>query len=238
MCRIRISRRLTADRGPRTAEVSARAHFAPRRSAVRGRRSESGFTLAGLLVILTIMMIFIAYTVPQQWSKVMQREREKQTIFVMKQYARAIADYAAKHGQPTSLQQIKDARLPRIIRGVHGEWVDPMTGKVDWILIPPGAVSVTPVQGGVGNPTLNNPPTNPATSTTTGGAQPGQPAPAKLNLAASPKDYVGPFVGVRLPITGQAMLSFRDSDSYENWFYTTTDLAADIKSMIAVNPNR
>jgi type II secretory pathway pseudopilin PulG len=229
MCPTRICRASTADRGRPTANGG-------RRTADGARGSQHGFTLAGLLVILTIMMIFIAYTVPEQWSKVMQREREKQTIFVMKQYARAIADYAAKHGQPTSMQQIKEARLPRIIRGVHGEWVDPMTGKVDWILIPPGAVTATPV-GGVGVAgTGSNPATNPATST--GGAQPGQPAQAKLNLAASPKDYVGPFVGVRLPITGKAMLTFRESDSYENWFYTTTDLAADIKNTVAANPNQ
>ncbi len=183
------------------------------------------------------MMIFIAYTVPEQWSKIMQREREKQTIFVMKQYARAIADYSAKHGQPTSLQQIKEARLPRIIRGVHGEWVDPMTGKVDWILIPPGAVTATPVGGvGVGGVGVGVG-SNPATATTAGGAQPGQPQQATLNLAASPKDYIGPFIGVRLPIKGQAMLTFRGSDSYENWFYTTNDLTTDIRSTVAASPN-
>src|SRR5512142_2188414 len=69
----------------------------------RHRRSESGFTLAGLIVVMTIIIIFIAYTVPDQWSKIMQREREKQTIFVMKQYARAIAAYSKSHGAPTSL---------------------------------------------------------------------------------------------------------------------------------------
>jgi type II secretory pathway pseudopilin PulG len=187
------------------------------------RRSQQGFTLAGLLVILTITMIFIAYTVPEQWSKILQREREKQAIFVMKQYARAINDYSAKHGVPTSLQQIKEARLPRIIRGPKGEWVDPLTGKMDWILIPPGAVQITPVPPGA----------NPATN---GGAPQTGPQ-SKINLAASPKDYTGPFVGVRLPLTGQSMLTFRDSDAYENWYYTVDDLKADVKAATAANPN-
>src|SRR5258706_8995744 len=42
--------------------------------------AENGFTLAGVLVIMTIMMIFVAYTVPRQWSTIMKRERERETI--------------------------------------------------------------------------------------------------------------------------------------------------------------
>src|SRR5207253_7296426 len=104
------------------------------------RTRESGFTLAGLIVILTIIMVFLAYTVPTQWSKLMQRDRERQTIFVMKQYARAIHEWQAKHGGlPTSLDQMKEARLPAIMRGPTGEMLDPLTGKMDWILVPPGA---------------------------------------------------------------------------------------------------
>ena len=45
------------------------------RRSTRGKRSERGFTLAALIVILTIMMVFVAYTVPRQWSTVMQRQR-------------------------------------------------------------------------------------------------------------------------------------------------------------------
>ena len=97
----------------------------------RTSSAESGFTLAGLIVILTIIAVFIAYTVPEQWSKIMQRERERQTIFVMKQYARTIHEWQAKHGGgfPTSMDQIKEARLPRMVRGPKGELLDPLTGK-------------------------------------------------------------------------------------------------------------
>src|SRR5687768_8619609 len=103
------------------------------------KSSERGFTLAGLIVILTIMMIFIAYTVPRQWSKVLQRERDYQTIYAMKQYARAIRAFQQKHGsQPVSLQQLKEAKSPRFLRG-GGELIDPLTGNVDWIPIPASA---------------------------------------------------------------------------------------------------
>ncbi len=110
------------------------------------RTSEDGFTLAGVLVICTVLMIFVAYTVPRQWSTIMKREREKQTIFVMKQYARSIRNFQAKNSNalPTSLDQLKKARTPRLIRGVKGEWNDPLTGKADWVLVPPQAAPPPP----------------------------------------------------------------------------------------------
>ena len=60
-----------------------------------GKR-QRGFTLASLIVIMSIMMIFVAYTVPRQWSAVMRRDRELQTIFVMQQYAKAIDAFEKK----------------------------------------------------------------------------------------------------------------------------------------------
>src|SRR5436305_8447912 len=113
-------------------------------SPTRTSDSERGFTLAGLIVILTILLIFVTYTVTRQWSMIMQRDRERQTIFVMKQYARAIYEFSKTKGAiPTKLDQIKEARLPRYIRGIKGEYLDPLTGKSDWILVPAGAVTRT-----------------------------------------------------------------------------------------------
>lgn len=166
--------------------------------------AESGFSLAGLIVILTVIMVFVAYTVPRQWSAIMQRERERQTIFVMKQYARSIYEYQKTKGQPTKLDQIKEARLPRFIRGVKGEYVDPLTGKVDWVLIPAGAVTRT---------------TDPQTGKTT----------STFNAQAVPKDYVGPFIGVRTPATGKSMLKFNGADNYEDWIYTIDDFQRDFQ---------
>lgn len=172
-------------------------------SPTRTSDRERGFTLAGLIVILTIIMIFVTYTVTRQWSAIMQRDRERQTIFVMKQYARSIADFAKAKGNPVKLDQIKEARLPRYIRGRKGEYVDPLTGKVDWILVPAGAVTRTV------DPTTGKQTTN-------------------FNSAASPKDYVGPFVGVRPPVTGKAYLSLNGADTYETWVYTVQDLQNEI----------
>src|SRR5207248_2945169 len=127
------------------------------------RRGEQGFTLAALIVILTIMMIFVAYTVPRQWSTVMQREREKQTIWAMRQYARGIRNFFNQHkSYPVSMQQLAEARLPRFLRGPKDGIPDPMTGQMDWLLIPAGASGPPIPPPRNPNQPLQPPPTIPA----------------------------------------------------------------------------
>jgi type II secretory pathway pseudopilin PulG len=195
---------------------------------------EEGFTLAALIVLLTIMSIIIAYTVPQQWSLVMKRERERQTIFLMKQFAIGIANWERKHqGLPVSLEQLQDARQPRMLRG-GGKWANPLTGDEDgWILVPPnaieaiaggGAIPPPPPPGGIGGTRG----VGVGTGVPNQAGQPGTPtAPGKLNSALSPKDYVGPFVAVRPNATGKSMIAFREAEDYSQWVYTLQDLKSE-----------
>jgi type II secretory pathway pseudopilin PulG len=174
---------------------------------------QEGVTLAALIVILTIISVVIAYTVPTQWSMVMKRERERQTIYLMKQYARGIANWQRKHqGLPVTLQQLQDARKPRMLRG-DGKWALPLTGREeDWILVPPTALEAQ--AGGVVNQQGQNP---------AGGGIQFAP-PSKLKPEASPKDYVGPFVAVRPGISGKSMLELNGATDYNQWIYTVQDL--------------
>jgi type II secretory pathway pseudopilin PulG len=183
-------------------------------SPTRTSKGQEGFTLAALIVILTIIAMVVAFTVPEQWSKIMGRERDKQTIFLMKQYARAIKSWSMKNGgMPTSLDQILEARRPRMIRG-KGKWPCPLTGKEDdWILVPFAAVQQP------GTPTPGTPP---------GQGGQGSPGPSKLQKEASPKDYVGPFVGVRPNAEGPSYLSLNGAEDYGEWVYTVVDLDAEI----------
>jgi type II secretory pathway pseudopilin PulG len=188
--------------------------------ADRQPNSEAGFTLAALIVLCTIILIIVAYTVPSQWSLVMRRERERQTIFLMKQFARGIENWERKHqGLPVSLEQLQEARQPRMLRGT-GKWVMPLTGREDdWIMVPPNAIeavaggSANPVGGVQGNPAMGR--QNP---------QAGLAPPSKLNPQASPKDYVGPFIAVRPNATGKSLLVLNTAEDYSQWVYTLQDL--------------
>lgn len=209
-------------------------------SRTQSSKGQEGFTLAALIVILTIIAIVIAYTVPEQWSMIMKRDRDRQTIFLMKQYARAILAWQMKHNNtaPVSLEQLQEARKPRLLRG-DGKWPCPLTGKEeDWILVPPQALVAnipgqTQQPGGV-TPGLSGPngrrnpqpvqPTQPPA-----GQMPGQQtATFKLNKELSPKDYKGPFVAVRPNATGKSMIALNEVDDYSEWVYTVEDLRKEI----------
>ena len=192
-------------------------------------KGQEGFTLAALLVLLTIIALVIAYTVPEQWSMVMGRERDKQTIFLMKQYARAIKAWNVKNNAlPTSLDQLTDARRPRMIRG-NGKWPCPITGKEDdWILVPPGAVQVTQATVPDNIRQYANTGANTAGTGTGGGA-----GPSTLNKEASPDDYVGPFIAVRPKASGKSFIAFKGAEDYSEWVYTVQDLDLDIQAQTA-----
>ena len=194
--------------------------------------SEAGFTLAGVIVLLTVMMIFVAYTVPRQWSAILQRDRELQTQYAMKQYARACLEFQRKNQTyPVSISQLKEARSPRFVRGIESELVDPLTGEVDWLVIPQAAApNPNPTPGPGPGP---QPPPQPQPQPQPGSGQTGtQPPPGLPGVPI--KDYAGgPFVGVRPPITGKCIVPLKGAETYETWNYTALDLQQDITMRIA-----
>ena len=212
----------------------------PARAPRARRHRERGFTLAGLIVVLTVMMIVVAYTVPRQWSAVRRRDNDRQTIFAMRQYARAIMEWQRRHGGlPTSIQQLQEARSPRYIRGPKSEILDPLTGKMDWVLVPPNAVNPATqnnANGAASNvPTSvwNRPDAQGQTTATTGNPQQigGGGVGAGLGgTTGSPNDYVGPFVGVRPPVRGQSFVTFNGAENYEQWQFTVQDLMNEINA--------
>jgi type II secretory pathway pseudopilin PulG len=211
--------------------------------APSSRPGERGFTLAGVVVIATLMMIVVAYTVPRMWSAIMQRERERQTIFVMKQYARAIEDFRVKNNGtfPVSVQQIVEAKQPRYLRGNNKEGtVDPLTGQVDWLVIPQAAAGAAPgnagggigfgTGGGQGNAGGGTTGTTGTTSTTGTNSGPATGTPAATGVPGIPiKDYAGgPFIGIRPNKTGQSQLALNGQTQYELWSYTAVDYQREV----------
>lgn len=156
------------------------------------------------------MMIIVTYTVPRQWSVILQRDRELQALFVMKQYAIAIDEFERKnHALPVNIDQLKQARQPRFVRGPKAEYADPLTGEVDWLIIPQSA------QGATGQ-RLPGP---------TPGAAPGATPNQPVAVPGIPmKDYAGgPFIGVRPNKKGNSLLEINGSQKYEEWSYTVND---------------
>ena len=195
---------------------------------------------------MTLMMIIVAYTVPRQWSAVLQRDRDRQTIFAMHQYARSCREWSKKHANtyPTSITQLKEARTPRFMRGVKSEMVDPLTGEVDWLIIPQAAAQAAVAPGTPGTPGIPGtgvtPPGQSAPVGTSTQPAPGQPTlpngqPATSSAPGVPiKDYAGgPFVGVRPPKTGKSMLQLNGADTYEKWMFTALDLDREIAARMA-----
>ncbi len=175
-------------------------------------------------MILTVIAVVVSFTVPRMWSDVMKRERELQTIFVMKQYAQAIADYERlKGGLPSKLEQLEKANMPRVLRSTY---VNPLSGELDWIMVPQGTATPAMTQqvpGGQGGglPGGVLPPS--------GSQQPGQTgtqgrdAPPPVN----PREFNLPFIGVRPPQTGPSMLELYGQSTYETWMYTLNELKAE-----------
>lgn len=155
---------------------------------------------------------------------IMKRERDKQTIFVMKQVARAIREWQRKHqALPTSLEQLKEAKQPRVLRFSGEEFVMPLTGKEDdWILVPINALEPQ-------NPTPNPNPSPTPNQNPQGTFVP----PSKLRKDASPKDYTGPFVGIRPNLEGKSFIALNGAEDYSEWVYTVQDLETEIQMRVA-----
>ena len=118
-----------------------------------GSRRPQGFTYLGMLFFVAITAAAMA-ALGQSWSTAAQRERERELEFRGQEIARAIASYL-KAGVPVAPGQEAAAAAgavgshPRSLddllvdrRGIKPRhhlrraYVDPMTGKPDWVLVP------------------------------------------------------------------------------------------------------
>lgn len=101
------------------------------RDASRSKVSERGYTLAFLMVVVTVMNIAVAMALPQ-WSTFVQREKEAELIFRGLQYAEAIRVFQKTNNRlPITLEELYE-REPRSIRQLYA---DPMTEGGKWGLL-------------------------------------------------------------------------------------------------------
>ena len=103
--------------------------------------SPRGYALLGLLIFLAIVALASASTLTLG-SLMQQRTNETELLFIGEQYVRALQSYVAATpvGQlpyPTRLEDLlHDPRYPGVRRHLRKIYVDPMTGKDDWVLVP------------------------------------------------------------------------------------------------------
>lgn len=104
-----------------------------------GKRSAGGFAYLYLLIFVTVLGIGLSAT-GQVWHMSVQRERERELLFVGDQFRRAITQYYdASPNQKQYPQKLEDLlddkRFPFIRRHLRRIYPDPMTGQADWELV-------------------------------------------------------------------------------------------------------
>lgn len=167
-------------------------------------RSQGGYTMVAMIVIITVINILVAAALPL-WSTQAKREREEELIFRGLQYAEAIRVFQRRFGRlPVRLEELMEVE-PRCIRQL---WTDPMTGERDWGVIvnlgggrPGGGVSLPPNgDGGTGQQQDDG--------------RGGSTLPASTG---GPKLPVGPISGVYSRSKDEALRLFFDQSSYDQW---------------------
>lgn len=99
--------------------------------------AQRGFTYLGLMLIVASMGAALAATA-QVWSTLVQREKERELLFIGDQFRKALKGFAAgarntNERAPRTLNDlIKDPRHPDTRRYLRKLYVDPMTGKAEW----------------------------------------------------------------------------------------------------------
>ena len=114
----------------------------------RRKRSEEGFALVGLIVVIFIILLGLSVAAPTV-ARALRREREVEAVHRADAYVSAIRRYYLKNGTyPGSLEQLEKTNNIRYLRQKYN---DPMTGKPDWRLIKVGENKTT-VKGFFGQP--------------------------------------------------------------------------------------
>jgi type II secretory pathway pseudopilin PulG len=112
---------------------------------IRGKApsaAETGFSYIGVLILLAILSAALAATM-DVWHTTMQREKEKELLFVGNQFRAALQSYYTGGGgkvpagrYPTRIDDLLlDGRSPTIVRHLRKLFVDPITGKAEWGLV-------------------------------------------------------------------------------------------------------
>jgi type II secretory pathway pseudopilin PulG len=114
---------------------------------VRDPANAAGFTYIGLLIAVVILGVALS-AAGTVWRTQAQREREKELLFIGREFRAAIASYyrAGGHQYPREINDLlEDKRWPEPHHHLRRLYVDPMTGAADWTIIRTDMVGITGV---------------------------------------------------------------------------------------------
>ena len=109
-------------------------------SPLRPRFPQRGFTYLGTMFLIIFIGIGLAKA-GLLWQTEVQREREKELLFIGEQYAMAIGSYfestpSGSKQYPASFEDLlQDHRFPGVRRHLRKLYSDPITGGEKWGLI-------------------------------------------------------------------------------------------------------
>ena len=105
-------------------------------------KDQSGFTYLAALIAVAVFGVLLAAT-GMVWQTAAKREKERELLFVGNQFRRAIQLYyertpgGSARRYPLSLDDLlKDSRQPSTRRYLRKIYVDPVTNRAEWGLVP------------------------------------------------------------------------------------------------------
>lgn len=143
-----------ASEAPRACEPAPRLTLA---SGTVGARSNSrrasrktlgcaGFTYVGVMIFVAILGVVSAAAL-SAGSSLDRRAKEEELLFIGREFAQAFRSYfeatpAGQRNYPAKLEELlRDPRYPGVRRHLRRIYVDPMTGRAEWGLVPaPGGI--------------------------------------------------------------------------------------------------
>lgn len=191
------------------APLSSRTPFLRERG-----NSAAGYNLVMLMVLLTILNIVLAASLPA-WSSVIRREKEEELIFRGLQYAEAIRVFRNRFSrEPIRLEELIEVE-PRTIRQL---WKDPMTENGKWVLIPaqgPTApVQVQPPREGDGDEEPDEGDEGDE------GGEDGRDDDGGFGPRKGDEVQVGPFKGVHSRSGKTSIMVWNGKERYDEWHFT------------------
>jgi type II secretory pathway pseudopilin PulG len=182
----------------------------------------SGYTLAGAMLLIGIMSIMMALSLPV-WERIRQRENEEELIFRGKEYMEAIGRYHTKfHAFPPDLETLQKMKFIRKL------YKDPMSENGEWEVLHPDSLVEAGEAGFINQPGSKKPGEQDREKTQEKRKEdviPGLRNPDRSNREKTgtsqdgEEKSIGPVVGVVSQSTKESLRLYNGQTTYDKWLF-------------------